>query len=81
MSKAKRKYEHKRIWLDPKNPESLAWACRTEENYSDPGQQSIQIADCNRSIRLELSSASDARKITRLVGLLCDALTLYRKHN
>ena len=81
MAKNKRKLKHKRIWLDPCNPDVMSWASYNEEEYSDPGELTIQIADCHRVIALTLMSKADLKKIEKLIALLDDARCLYILEN
>jgi hypothetical protein len=74
VAKKKRKHQHKRIWLDPSNPDSQAWASWKICSYHDEGEMDIQIADCYRSISLTLYNKRDERKIRKLIKFLEDAV-------
>ena len=73
---SKPKLVHKRVWLDPKEPDVMSWCAYTEQDYGDPGDVEIQIADCTRVITLQLNNAKAEAKIERLVKLLNEALDL-----
>ena len=67
---AKRKHEHKRMWLAPNDPDSMAWVQYHMPNYSQEGEMDIEIADCFRHISLTLNNKKDQRKIEKLIVFL-----------
>ncbi len=77
LTMAKRKHQHKRIWLAPSDPDSQAWASWQIASYSSEGEMDIQIADCNRHIGLGLYDKKDQRKIERLIKFLQDAIDVH----
>jgi hypothetical protein len=67
---AKKKHEHKRMWLAPNNPDSMAHVAYQIASYSVEGEMEITIADCFRNISLTLNSKKDQRKIQKLIDFL-----------
>lgn len=74
MSRRKKKHQHKRVWLAPSDPDSLAWASWKIAGYERDGGMDIQIADCYRNISLGLYNKRDEAKIRRLIKFLEDAV-------
>jgi len=70
MAKRKKKHIHRRIWLAPSDPDSMAFAAYQVPSYEREGQMDIEIADCFRRISLTLSGKKDQRKIERLIDFL-----------
>jgi len=73
----KRKDIHRRIWLAPKDPDSLAYASYHIDEWTRDGDMEIVLSDCTRIINLTLNNKQDQRKIERLIAFLQEAVDVH----
>ena len=74
---AKKKHIHRRIWLDPSNPDVMSWVSYQKPSCAPDGEMDIQIADCFRNITLSLNHKKDQRKIEKLIKFLQEAVEIH----
>lgn len=82
MSRNKRKTIHKRIWLCPRDSDTMSHAAYTLNQYGERGDMSLDMADCSRKISMYFeANAKGKRKLDRLIKFLQEAQEKYDEEN
>ncbi len=77
----KKKTIHKRVWLEPSDPDTLSYVAYTLGQYGED-DLNITLADCNRQINLYFSETKKGRrKLNKLIAVLQEAQEKYNAND
>ena len=68
---------HKRVWLQPGDPDAMSYAAFTLYNYPGEPTVELKIADCYRHVNIQVCTKRDRKKIDKMIALLQEAAELY----
>ena len=69
---SKRKKIHKRMWLCPRDPDTMSNCSYTIDEY-DREAINVRLADCNRSISYYCEGKEGLAKLNKLIAFLEEA--------
>jgi len=64
----KTKKVHKRVWLQPGDPDTMSYVAYTFGKYD----HNVTIADCHRSITIGFYNAKSVKKLDKLIATLTE---------